>query len=107
MKIVKKIKAEIEKRLALQSLIKGEFAEGSRDALNGLLSFIETLEESEYLADTRKTSLDDLVESAMDYQNKIADESDIDDYGNPIIGIFEVSTAFEAGAKWAEEQMKK
>jgi hypothetical protein len=42
--IIEKIKAEIEKRLALQSLIKGEFAEGSRDALNGLLSFLSTLE---------------------------------------------------------------
>lgn len=45
--MIKKIKAEIEKRLALQSLIKGDFAEGSRDALNGLLSFIETIEEKQ------------------------------------------------------------
>ena len=43
MDAIEKIKAEVESRLALQSNFKGEFAEGSRDALNGLLSYLETL----------------------------------------------------------------
>lgn len=49
----------------------------------------------------------DLEEASMNYQNKIAADSDVDDHGQPIIGIFEVSNAFEAGAKWDRQQMMK
>lgn len=45
--IIATIRNEVEKRIALQSHIKGEFAEGSRDALNGLLLFIETIQQDE------------------------------------------------------------
>lgn len=47
MTTIEKIKREIQERLSLQSCFKDEFAAGSRDALQGLLSFLDTIEESE------------------------------------------------------------
>lgn len=44
MTTIEKIKREIQERLSLQSCFKGEFAAGSRDALQGLLSFLSTIE---------------------------------------------------------------
>lgn len=101
--LIVKIKAEIERRLKDYWEISFHDTNSyNKDTnvkeLKELLSFLSTLESENPVPN-------DLEEASMSYQHKIADESDVDDNGYPIIGIFEVSTAFEAGAKWDREQM--
>lgn len=57
------LKAEIRRRLSLIYLLKGDFTDGSRDAYEGLLSWLDTLPE-------RPNHLDEALELVAEYNLK-------------------------------------